>query len=267
MALLMLDIGGSALQVALLFAFRWTPMLLFALVSGMVADRANRRLVMIVARGVAVAVTAVLLVSGGQRPGAARTSLHRVAAAGMALRAGISFAPLLHLRACRRAAGGRGDVAGGLSAPLSGGCWAPWPPGCWLGRRALPWPSPRCWRLYSLAFLFVLLVRTRLPARASGRLQPLGYCQDGVRLRLPESGGAGRADGNHHLQRPGVQRGVAVSGGGDGAPGGWAGADGGTDFGAVLRHARARRWSSDWCPTCATTGGFSVSGWRYSWRR
>ena len=71
MALLMLDIGGSALQVALLFAFRWTPMLLFALVSGMVADRANRRLVMIVARGVAVVVTAILLVlvaSGGARP-------------------------------------------------------------------------------------------------------------------------------------------------------------------------------------------------------
>ena len=62
MGLLVLGLTDSAFQVALLFVFRWTPMLLFALVSGMVADRADRWMVMIVARGLTVAVTATLLV-------------------------------------------------------------------------------------------------------------------------------------------------------------------------------------------------------------
>ncbi len=62
MGLLVLDLTDSAFQVALLFVFRWIPMLAFALVSGMVADRANRWIVMMVARTVAVATTAVMLV-------------------------------------------------------------------------------------------------------------------------------------------------------------------------------------------------------------
>ena len=62
MGLLVLDLTDSAFQVALLFVFRWIPMLAFSLVSGMVADRANRWVVMMVARTVAVAATAVMLV-------------------------------------------------------------------------------------------------------------------------------------------------------------------------------------------------------------
>ena len=88
--------------------------------------------------------------------------------------------------------------------------------------------------------------------------------QDGVWLRLQQSGGAGRADGHRHIQRPGLQRGVAVSGGGYRASGGRAGADRRADLGPVLRHAWARRWQSAWCPTCATTGGYSASVWRFS---
>ena len=42
MGLLVLDLTDSAFQVALLFVFRWIPMLAFALISGMIADRANR---------------------------------------------------------------------------------------------------------------------------------------------------------------------------------------------------------------------------------
>ena len=61
MGLLVLDLTDSAFQVALLFVFRWVPMLAFALISGMVADRANRWAVMMVARSVAVAATAVIL--------------------------------------------------------------------------------------------------------------------------------------------------------------------------------------------------------------
>ena len=57
MGLLVLDLTDSAFQVALLFVFRWAPMLAFALLSGMVADRANRWVIMMVARTVAVAAT------------------------------------------------------------------------------------------------------------------------------------------------------------------------------------------------------------------
>jgi MFS family permease len=56
-----LDLTDSAFQVALLFVFRWVPMLAFALLSGMIADRANRWAVMMLARTVAVAATAVIL--------------------------------------------------------------------------------------------------------------------------------------------------------------------------------------------------------------
>ena len=61
LSLLALDLGATPFQVALLFVFRWSPMLAFALLSGMVADRANRWAVMLLARTVAVAVTALLL--------------------------------------------------------------------------------------------------------------------------------------------------------------------------------------------------------------
>ncbi len=61
MGLLVLDLTDSAFQVALLFVFRWIPMLAFALMSGMVADRANRWVIMMVARTVAVIATAAIL--------------------------------------------------------------------------------------------------------------------------------------------------------------------------------------------------------------
>ena len=62
MGLLVLELTDSAFQVALLFVFRWMPMLAFALISGMVADRANRWAIMMVSRMVAVTTTGVVLV-------------------------------------------------------------------------------------------------------------------------------------------------------------------------------------------------------------
>ena len=62
MGLLVLELTDSAFQVALLFVFRWVPMLAFALISGMVADRANRWAIMMVSRMVAVAITGAILV-------------------------------------------------------------------------------------------------------------------------------------------------------------------------------------------------------------
>ena len=68
MGLLVLKLTDSPFQVALLFVFRWTPMLLMALLSGMFADRANRWLLMVTARTFiwAVIVTLAVLVATGK---------------------------------------------------------------------------------------------------------------------------------------------------------------------------------------------------------
>ena len=167
MALLMLDLGGSALQVALLFAFRWTPMLLFALVSGMVADRANRRLVMIVARFMAVAVTAILLVlvaSGEIRP--------EHLFIGSLLLGWLYVLEFPSRRSFIYELVGGQQVVGAMSletiSTTIGRLIGPLTAGVVVGQLGFTVAFAALLGLYSLAFLFVLLVRTRLPARASG---------------------------------------------------------------------------------------------------
>ena len=168
MALLMLDIGGSALQVALLFAFRWTPMLLFALVSGMVADRANRRLVMIVARGVAVVVTAILLVlvaSGGARP--------EHLFVGSLLLGWLYVLEFPSRRSFIYELVGSRELVGAMSletiSTTIGRLLGPLAGGIIVGQAGFTVAFATLVALYSLAFVFVVLVRTRLPARSSGR--------------------------------------------------------------------------------------------------
>ena len=167
MALLMLEIGGSALQVALLFAFRWAPMLMFALVSGMVADRANRRMVMIVARGVAVAVTAVLLalVAGdGARP--------EHLFIGSLLLGWLYVLEFPSRRSFIYELVGSRELVGAMSletiTTTIGRLLGPLAAGFVVGLAGFTVAFATLLGLYSLAFLFVLLVRTRLPARASG---------------------------------------------------------------------------------------------------
>ena len=63
MGLLVLEITDSPWQVALLFVMRWLPMLVFAMLSGIIADRVNRWLVIMVARAGTVVATAIILVS------------------------------------------------------------------------------------------------------------------------------------------------------------------------------------------------------------
>ena len=178
MALLMLDIGGSALQVALLFAFRWTPMLLFALVSGMVADRANRRLVMIVARGVAVAVTAILLVlvaSNQARP--------EHLFVGSLLLGWLYVLEFPSRRSFIYEIVGGQQVVGAMSletiTTTIGRLLGPLAAGVIVGQGGFTIAFATLVGLYSLAFLFVLLVRTRLPARASGSFNLWGTARTG----------------------------------------------------------------------------------------
>ena len=178
MALLMLDIGGSALQVALLFAFRWTPMLLFALVSGMVADRANRRMVMIAARGVAVAVTALLLalvVVGEIRP--------EHLFAGSLLLGWLYVLEFPSRRSFIYELVGGQRVVGAMSletiTTTIGRLLGPLAAGFLVGQAGFTAAFATLVVLYSLAFLFVLLVRTRLPARGSGRFDLWGTAKTG----------------------------------------------------------------------------------------
>ncbi len=178
MALLMLDIGGSALQVALLFAFRWTPMLLFALVSGMVADRANRRMVMIVARGMAVAVTAILLLlvaSDEARP-------EHLFIGSLLL----GWLYVLEFPSRRsfiyELVGGR-QVVGAMSletiSTTIGRLLGPLAAGVVVGQGGFTIAFAVLLSLYSLAFLFVMLVRSRLPARSSDSFNLWGTAKTG----------------------------------------------------------------------------------------
>ena len=71
MGLLVLELTDSPFQVALLFVFRWSPMLLLALLSGMLADRANRWLLMVVIRTsiwAVIGILTVLVTTGGIQP-------------------------------------------------------------------------------------------------------------------------------------------------------------------------------------------------------
>lgn len=167
MALLMLDIGGSALQVALLFAFRWTPMLLFALISGMVADRTNRRLVMITARGVAVAVTAILLtlVAGGQtRP--------EHLFVGSLLLGWLYVLEFPSRRSFIYELVGGAQVVGAMSletiTTTIGRLAGPLAAGFVVGQAGFTVAFATLLALYAMAFAFTIMVQTRLPARAAG---------------------------------------------------------------------------------------------------
>ncbi len=61
MGLLVLQQTDSPFQVALLFVLRWVPMFAFAIFSGMIADRANRWLVVAWTRVGTVLITAIIL--------------------------------------------------------------------------------------------------------------------------------------------------------------------------------------------------------------
>ncbi len=61
LSLLMLELTRSAFWVALVGTMRFSPMLFFGIFSGLIADRVNRWLVMVTARGSNIVVSAVLL--------------------------------------------------------------------------------------------------------------------------------------------------------------------------------------------------------------
>ena len=178
MALLMLDIGGSALQVALLFAFRWTPMLLFSLVSGMIADRASRRVVMIVARTGLVVVMSVLLLL---------VVVDRVKPeylfAGSLLLGWLYVLEFPSRRSFIYELVGSRELVGAMSletiTTTIGRLLGPLAAGFVVGQAGYTVAFATLLGLYSLAFVFVLLVKSRLPARGSGRFNILQVAKTG----------------------------------------------------------------------------------------
>ena len=62
LSLLVLELTDSALWVALVGSARFMPWLVFGVFSGLIADRANRWLVMVIARSVTVVVMAIVLI-------------------------------------------------------------------------------------------------------------------------------------------------------------------------------------------------------------
>ncbi len=178
MALLMLDIGGSALQVALLFAFRWTPMLLFSLVSGRVADRVNRWIVIVVARGMIVAVTAILLLlvaSGASRP--------EHLFIGSLLLGWLYVLEFPSRRSFIYELVGGGQLVGAMSletiTTTIGRLLGPLAAGIVVGQAGFTVAFATLVAMYSLAFVVTLLVRTRLPVRASGHFALWGTVKTG----------------------------------------------------------------------------------------
>ena len=178
MALLMLDIGGSALQVALLFAFRWTPMLFFSLVSGMVADRASRRFVMIVARtGLVVVMAALLLLVIADRVRPEHLFI------GSLLLGWLYVLEFPSRRSFIYELVGSRELVGAMSletiTTTIGRLLGPLAAGFVVGQAGYTVAFATLLGLYSLAFVFVVLVRARLPARGSGRFSILQVAKTG----------------------------------------------------------------------------------------
>ena len=113
MSWLVLELTDSPFQVAMLFVLRWTPMLFFSILSGTIADRANRWLVVAVARSGNVVVTAVVLflvIVGSVQPW---HLLLASLALGWLYVPGVSFPPLHDIRPSGRRKYSQRHVPGG----------------------------------------------------------------------------------------------------------------------------------------------------------
>ena len=180
MGLLVLELTDSPAQVTLLFVFRWSPMLLIALPSGMLADRANRWLLIISARTLMLAVVGVLtllVVSGRIEP------WHLFVGSLL-----MGWLYVLEFPSRRsfiyELVGGR-QIVGAMSletitvtigrflGPLMGGFIVEFE-GYGTAFILLT-------MFYGLAWLFTALVRARIPARSSGPFNFLATAGSGIR--------------------------------------------------------------------------------------
>ena len=180
MGLLVLKLTDSPSQVALLFVFRWSPMLLIALPSGMLADRANRWRLMVAVRTLIVAVIGtltVLVVTDSVQ------TWHLFLGSLL-----MGWLYVLEFPSRRsfiyELVGGR-QIVGAMSletitvtigrflGPLLGGYIVQF--------QGYPRAFILLTILYGLAWIFTLLVRSRIPARSSGPFNFWATAASGIR--------------------------------------------------------------------------------------
>ena len=167
MGLLVLELTDSPFQVALLFVFRWAPMLLMALLSGMFADRADRWRLLVTSRTLIWAVIGALtaLVAMGEiQP------WHLFLGSLL-----LGWLYVLEFPSRRsfiyELVGGR-QIVGAMSLETItvtiGRFIGPFSAGFIVEYEGYTSAFILLTMLYGLAWLFTLLVKSRIPARSSG---------------------------------------------------------------------------------------------------
>ena len=180
LGLLVLELTDSPFQVALLFVFRWAPMLLMALLSGMFADRTDRWRLLITSRtliwGVIATLTA-LVVLGEVQP------WHLFLGSLM-----LGWLYVLEFPSRRsfiyELVGGR-QIVGAMSLETItvtiGRFLGPFSAGFIVEFEGYSSAFILLTVLYGLAWLFTFLVKSRFPARSSGPFNFWATASTGIR--------------------------------------------------------------------------------------
>ena len=180
MGLLVLELTDSPFQVALLFVFRWAPMLLMALLSGMFADRVDRWRLLVTSRTLIWAVIGVLTVSvamGEIQP------WHLFLGSLL-----LGWLYVLEFPSRRsfiyELVGGR-QIVGAMSLETItvtiGRFIGPFSAGFIVEYEGYTSAFILLTMLYGLAWLFTLLVKSRIPARSSGPFNFWATAATGIR--------------------------------------------------------------------------------------
>ena len=180
MGLLVLELTDSPFQVALLFVFRWSPMLLMALLSGMFADRADRWRLLVASRTLIWAVIgtlAALVASNHIEP------WHLFLGSLL-----LGWLYVLEFPSRRsfiyELVGGR-QIVGAMSLETItvtiGRFIGPFSAGFIVEFQGYTSAFLLLTILYGLAWLFTLLVKSRFPARSSGPFNFWATAATGIR--------------------------------------------------------------------------------------
>ena len=180
MGLLVLEMTDSPFQVALLFVFRWAPMLLMSLLSGMFADRADRWRLMVASRTfiwAVIGVLTVLVAVGKIQP------WHLFVGSLM-----LGWLYLLEFPSRRSfiyELVGRRQIVGAMSLETItvtiGRFIGPLSAGFIVEFSGYTYAFLLLAVLYGLAWLFTLLVNARIPARSSGPFNFWSTAAAGIR--------------------------------------------------------------------------------------
>ena len=180
MGLLVLELTDSPFQVALLFVFRWAPMLLLALLSGMFADRTNRWLLMVATRTliwVVIGTLTVLVAVGEIQP------WHLFLGSLM-----LGWLYVMEFPSRRsfiyELVGGR-QIVGAMSLETItvtiGRFIGPFSAGFIVEFEGYTTAFILLTILYGLAWVFTVLVKSRIPARSSGPFNFWATASSGIR--------------------------------------------------------------------------------------